>query len=381
MIIAMRICITRANKNAYSETFIRDQIEGLSRYTEVDTVYSGWMPEKSEDGKRLNTWLFWVCQKVIKKMSGKRVNYFSNYGLMRFLRTHKSEVVLANYGVAGACVFPACRKLNLPLVVHFHGFDATHRETLLRYGKQYRQMFRYASAVIAVSNEMKNRLIALGALPDRLYLNPYGIDTNIFPLCHPADNPPNFVSVGRFTPKKAPDLVIRAFHEVVLRYPEAHLTMVGGEDGLLSRCKSLAKELSLEKNIDFPGVLDRQQVSAVLSRARAFVQHSVTAADGDMEGTPVAVLEASTSGLPVVATKHGGIMDAVVDGETGFLVEEHDVKAMAEYMIKLIEYPALAREMGMKGRHHMEANYALERQISRLYGILGKAAGENRGHG
>jgi glycosyltransferase involved in cell wall biosynthesis len=338
------------------------------------------MPEKSEDGKRLSPWLFWICHKVIKKITGKRVNYFSNYGLLRFFRTQKTEVVLANYGVAGACVLAACRKLDLPLVVHFHGFDATHRKTLSSYEKQYREMFRYASAIIAVSNEMKNRLIGLGAQPDRLYLNPYGIDTQVFPLCHPADNPPNFVSVGRFTAKKAPHLVIQAFHQVVLRHPEARLTMVGGEDGLLHRCQLLAKELSLENNIVFSGILNRQQVSAVLSQARAFVQHSVTAADGDMEGTPVAVLEASTSGLPVVATRHGGIIDAVVHGETGFLVDEHDVDGMAQYMIKLIEYPAMAGEMGMKGRHYMEANYALERQISRLYGIVGKAAGEKRTH-
>lgn len=372
----MRICITRANKNAYSETFIRDQIKGLAHYAEIDTVYSGWMPERSEDGKRLSPFPFWVMHKIVKRITGNRRNFFSSYGLQRFFRDHHTHVVLANYGIAGACLYPVCRQLRIPLVIHFHGFDATHQSTLKKYGKEYKRMFLYAAAVIAVSNDMKNRLIALGAPAEKIYLNPYGIDIALFQPCDPSANPPNFISVGRFTPKKAPDLLIRAFHIVAQKYPEARLVMIGGDDGLLEICKSLVDQLSLKNNVHFAGILNSNQIRTILGDSRAFVQHSVTAPDGDMEGTPVAILEASASGLPVISTKHAGIKDAVIHGETGLLVDEHDVEKMAKYMIQMIEHPEMAKEMGQKGRTYIEQNYAQDIQVGRLFDILQKARSE-----
>ena len=100
------------------------------------------------------------------------------------------------------------------------------------------------------------------------------------------------------------------------------------------------------------------------------MQHSVRTAEGDCEGTPLGVLEASAAGLAVVSTRHGGIKEAVVDGQTGFLVEEGDVKAMAQRMLELAESPALAAAMGQKARQHMRANYAMEKRVAALAEII-----------
>jgi glycosyltransferase involved in cell wall biosynthesis len=108
----------------------------------------------------------------------------------------------------------------------------------------------------------------------------------------------------------------------------------------------------------------------------AFVQHSLTAPNGDTEGTPVGIMEASASGLPVVSTRHGGIPDAVIHEKTGYLVEEGDDKAMGQHMIKLCENPEHAREMGLAGRKHMQEHYEHSDQISKLYELAKIAAGE-----
>jgi glycosyltransferase involved in cell wall biosynthesis len=110
-----------------------------------------------------------------------------------------------------------------------------------------------------------------------------------------------------------------------------------------------------------------------MAGARAFVQHSVCTTYGDSEGTPVAVLEASAAGLPVVSTRHAGIQEAVIHQRTGFLVAERDVNAMEGYMSQLATDPGLAAALGTAGRKFVSENYSSERSISQLFGILEKA--------
>jgi glycosyltransferase involved in cell wall biosynthesis len=108
-----------------------------------------------------------------------------------------------------------------------------------------------------------------------------------------------------------------------------------------------------------------------MGKAQAFVQHSVEASDGDCEGLPVAILEAMGHGLPVVSTRHSGIPEAVSDGETGLLVEEHDVDGMADAMCALLEDPARAEAMGRAGRARVEAHFTHEKTAARLREIMG----------
>lgn len=92
----------------------------------------------------------------------------------------------------------------------------------------------------------------------------------------------------------------------------------------------------------------------------ALIQHSVTAVDGDMEGTPVIILEAAGAGLPIISTKHAGIQDVVIHGSTGFLVDEVAVKEMADFMIKILQEPDLARKMGDAGKQFIANNFTLK---------------------
>ena len=112
-----------------------------------------------------------------------------------------------------------------------------------------------------------------------------------------------------------------------------------------------------------------------MKRARAFVQHSIRPSSGDSEGTPVGVVEAGASGLPVVATRHGGIKDVVVEEETRLLVDEGDVDAMALHMTRLAADPSLAGHLGAAGRDRIAARYGMDARIELLWGILQDAAG------
>ena len=371
----MRICIARSQKNAYSETFIRDQIKGLAERADVIAIHSGRLPERDEEGRLLTPFLFWVLHKVVKTITGKRNNFFIHYGLKRLLIKNKVDVVLANYGLTGAHFVPVCSSLKIPLVVIFHGFDATKKQLLKKYKRPYQKMFSYAAAIIAVSNEMKNKLIEAGAPEEKITVIPYGINLAMFHPSSEKSSTPLFMAVGRFIAKKSPLTTIRAFHSVWRKHPGAKLVMIGGKNELYHSCMQLTHKLNLDNAVTFTGVLSPAAIAEWLRKAHVFLQHSVTAANGDMEGTPVGILEACASGLPVVSTLHGGIKDAVIHGKTGFLVPEHDEEGMARFMEYLIDNPSVAREMGNSAREHIEHNYDRNVQIAKLYELLNHAAG------
>lgn len=366
----MKICIARREKGRYSETFIRNQIEQLSQLAEVYPVYDGRLPQRAENGSLLAPTFIWLANNIVRAVTGKRNHYFGNYGLKQYLRTNKIDVVVAHYGMAGVHILPVCRSLGIPLVVHFHGFDATQKKVLDQYGSRYKRMFDQISAINAVSGEMRDKLISLGAREEIISVIPYGVNVNKFHSDISKKKMNTFLAVGRFTEKKSPMSTIRAFAKVKVQIPDVQLIMIGKKDLLYRECEALTKELGLEKDIEFTGIKTPDEIIQYMQEANVFVQHSVTAPNGDKEGTPNTVMEAAACQLPVVSTFHAGIPEAVIHDETGWLVKEHDVDEMARYMILLINDSQQALKMGEAGRRHIEQHYNLQIQIKKLFEVL-----------
>jgi colanic acid/amylovoran biosynthesis glycosyltransferase len=234
-------------------------------------------------------------------------------------------------------------------------------------------LFQHAAAIVAASEAMRGKLISLGAPAEKVHCNPYGVDCGEFVGGEPAKAPVRFIAVGRFVPKKRPDLTLRAFALLRRQYPGAALTIIG--DGpLLADCRVLTSELGIEGGVTFMGAQPATVVREEMRRARCFVQHSVEAPSGDSEGTPVSIIEAGATGLPVVSTRHAGIPGVVVDGETGFLVAEHDVEAMAQRMLDVARDPELAGRLGRAARRRVEAYFSIEGSVAELWKIIQSCA-------
>jgi len=124
--------------------------------------------------------------------------------------------------------------------------------------------------------------------------------------------------------------------------------------------------LHLDDSVTMLGVCNSDEISLRMRKARAFVQHSLVANSGDSEGMPVAIIEAQMSGLPVVATRHAGIPDVVINGETGFIIEEADVDGMADAMIKLAKDPMLAARLGTAARERAVTHFTINHHIEQL---------------
>jgi colanic acid/amylovoran biosynthesis glycosyltransferase len=295
---------------------------------------------------------------------------------MRAFRRADSHAVLVEFGNVAVQTLDACRRLRLPLIVHFHGFDVHSRSILERYGARYDELFQQAAALVVVSRTMEEALLALGAPRSKTHYVPNGVDPEQFVGAAPGESPPTFLSVGRFVEKKAPQLTIAAFASVSRAHPDARLRMIGS-GRLLGACRDLAQGLGLGDVVDFLETQSHDVVAEEMRRARAFVQHSVVAADGDSEGMPVSILEASAAGLPVVSTRHAGIPEIVVDGETGFLVEERDVPGMAKAMERLLADPSLATMLGENARRRVAEHLSMDASIARLWDVI-RGAGSAR---
>ncbi len=358
-----RIAVVTHKLDAYSETFIHAQIKFLP----ADMVlHGGLLPTMVGEKSILST--------NMKKMN--RITYFLykkeiftlEKAIIQLIKEKKINVVLAQYGPVGVAILPICKKANLPLVVHFHGFDASHFKTLQKYAAGYREMFEYAKAIIVVSEKMAEALKNIACPFNKLILNHYGVN-EIFFLAKPLYESDTFFAMGRFVEKKGPEFSIRAFAKVASQFPSARLYMAG--DGpLLESCKNLVAELSLSKSVFFPGIIKHEMVPGFMQKSIAFVQHSIVAESGDSEGTPVAIMEASAAGLPVIATIHAGIPDVILDGVTGILVPEKDIDKMADAMRQILSNKAFARNMGEAGRKRMLSKFTMDRYISLLQKVL-----------
>jgi colanic acid/amylovoran biosynthesis glycosyltransferase len=365
------LCIFSPVNNVYSETFIRNHIDWLPFHK---TILNGTeITNLSFADKPLlaPTWYNRIRKKMIAGPR-KKDHILEKDRLVSFLKSKGIQVVLAEYGHIGTIITGACARLRLPLVVHFHGNDASHRPTLELLQKEYGEMFQYASSIISVSHSMSERLKAMGAPADKIIYNCYGIDTSLFRESDNKWETPTFVAVGRFVEKKAPHLTVTAFAIAKKENPSIRLIMIGAGP-LLEICKQLVKAFRIEDSVEFAGVQSPAEVATTVSRSLAFVQHSVIDAEGGAEGTPLAILEAGACGIPVISTRHEGIKDIVIEDRTGILVDEFDVEGMAAAMKRLAADPGLAHAMGKQARSHVSANYNLTAHIDKLAEIINRS--------
>ena len=368
------ICVVKEGDLAVSETFIRAHIERLP--AEVTLVHS-W-PPLIADRPVLSQSLVQRAQRYLwRQVAGRDGSWDTTSAYMKAFRLSHAAAVLAEYGPAGVRVSEACRCLGIPLVVHFHGYDASRSDVLQTHLENYPRLFSQAAAIIAVSLAMQRKLISLGADPQKVHYNPYGVDCEMFSCGDPGSAPPSLLAVGRFVEKKAPQLTLLAFAEAKRRCPDARLRMIG-TGPLWGACQDLAIALGLSDSVTFLGAQPHPIVQKEMGQARAFVQHSVESASGDCEGTPVGILEAGARGLPVISTYHGGIPDVVIHGETGYLVAERDVSGMAEYMVAVLQRPSTARQLGQGARERIDTHFRMEKSIQRLWAIIETCIRGNR---
>jgi colanic acid/amylovoran biosynthesis glycosyltransferase len=283
-----------------------------------------------------------------------------------FLREHGVRAVLAEYLDIWLPFLPTFAQAGVRCVAHAHGYDVSVRLREEHWRSAYLD-YRGTAEVVTMSQCNRARLLDLGLAPEQVHVVPYGVDVPVA-QSRPHGDPVHVLAVGRLVGKKSPLTTLEACRRAVALGARLHLTVIG--DGPL-RDELQQAATAAELTVELPGARPHDEVLAAMRDADVFVQHSVTDdKSGDEEGLPVAILEAMAHGLPVVSTRHAGIPEAVVEGLSGFLVDEHDVDAMAEHLSVLAADPDLRHRFGAAGRQIVLDRFTWDAERAGLLAVL-----------
>jgi colanic acid/amylovoran biosynthesis glycosyltransferase len=300
--------------------------------------------------------------------------------LQRFSRLRSSgvrpDIVHCHFGTTAQRSLFARALWPVPFVASFYGADCS-RHRFTRQPGYYDALFGHADCVTGLSQHMEERLRSLGCPADRVGQHRIGVDPQQLPFRAreaPEDGRVRLLTVARLVEKKGVEFALRGIAQLPpdVRASLHYDIVAGGE--LRAELEALSGSLGLSAQVTFHGDADSAFVRRTLSDADLFILPSVTAEDGDQEGTPTVLMEASACGLPVVSTDHAGIPDVIPDGVTGVLVPERDPAAIARAVADLIGAPGRWAEMGRAGREHIERSYnirTLNVQLEELYEQVG----------
>lgn len=276
------------------------------------------------------------------------------------------------FGNAAVHLLPLLRRSPVPVVVSFHGSDVAGSMASPGYAEAVGEMFRLAALVPCRSGQLAEAVGRLGCPADKLRLMRTVLPPLPFvPRRPPADGAWRIVQAARLVPKKGIPTALRAFAEFVQTHPAATFTLAG-EGPLDSDLRRLAAELGLADRVRFTGFLDQDALQALFRESHIFFHPSETAG-GDVEGVPNALLEAMAGGLPVVATRHGGIPEVVTDGKTGLLCAERNHAALAGALLRLADSPDFFQELSEQAAISVKEQFSAERQIAAVEEIYRQA--------
>lgn len=289
------------------------------------------------------------------------------------LQTQRPALIHAHFGVEAVYGMRLAECLNVPLVTTFHGFDATlhgrelltsRKATWVQYWLNRGELKRGGALFIGVSQFVAARLARLGFPAARTRVHYIGVDTA--ELAAPvAGRAPIVLHVARLVEQKGTAFLLEAFAQIARKHPDAALVVIGAGPEQLKLVERTTT-LGISERVRWLGALPHSEVKRWHKKAAVFCLPSCTTASGATEGLGLALVEAAASGVPVVATRHGGIPEAVDDGVTGHLVAERNVGALAEGLDALLSSEALRCRMGEAGAAFARRRFDLHEQTRAL---------------
>lgn len=291
----------------------------------------------------------------------------------------RPDLVHAHFLTGGFDVLGSIRPLSCPVVVTAHGFDATWfgapprswRPDRWLHGLLRQRLVRAPVHFVAVSQFIRDQLVGLGAPPAFVHVVHTGVDCGRFVEPDSGRARSGILFVGRLVAKKGPLDLLEAVATLRAKGVAAPVQVIG--DGPL---RSELENYSVRHRLDirFSGACSREQVLEAMQSSALLCAPSATAPSGDREGFGMVLAEAQATGMPVVATKSGGIIDAVADDRTGLLVREGDPQALASALERCLTDGELYRRLSDAARPWVTERFDLRRQAARLEDLYDEVA-------
>ena len=301
------------------------------------------------------------------------------YAALPLLGKRSYDIIHGHFGPNGlkAAFLLEAGLLRGKLITTFHGYDVNVFPR--RYGfSVYRRLFIRGDFYTANTSFTTGRAIDLGCPPERIVTLPVGVSLAKFPFAErklERTGEIRILTVGTLIEVKGIEFGIRAVARLAHRRPMIRYQIVG--DGpLLRPLGELARKLAIADRVEFLGALPEDQLRECYRQTHIFMLPGVIARSGAQEGQGLVLVEAQASGIPVIATRVGGIPQTVLDGDSAFLVPQRDVDALASKIRYLIEHPQRWPEIGRAGRRHVERHFDIEKLNDRLVDIYRKVLDE-----
>ena len=295
--------------------------------------------------------------------------YRGEYQLLaNLLERRGADLMHIYFGHTSVHLLPFIECWNKPCTVSFHGADVMLKAESPDYATKLRKVFQSVPLVLARSRSLERRLIRLGCPPEKIRINRTGIPLAQFPMARratPLEGRWRFLQACRLIPKKGLTTCLRAFALFHRENPRAEL-LIAGKGPLQPALQTLAAQLGVTNHVHFTGFLSQKDLLELYHNCHVFLHPSEMPADENQEGIPNSILEAMATGMPVLATRHGGIPEAVEEGRCGVLVEERDYQALAAEMKKITRAPYSFAEMGALASESVTAHFEQRSQIAQL---------------
>ncbi len=284
------------------------------------------------------------------------------------LTVNRCHLLHIYFGNNGLFWLPLLRMRTIPTLVSFHGADVQVNVCSAAAKRLFRELFASCALVLARSDSLASALQELGCPSNKLRIQRTGIPLDTFRYFareRPKDGNWRLLQACRLIGKKGLELTLRAFARFLKRYPKAILT-IAGEGPLRGPLDKLATDLQLAHSINFAGFVDQPNLLNLYQNSDIFLHPSEQTPNGDREGIPNSLLEAMATGLPCIATLHGGIPEAITHLESGILVPESDLTGLENWLERLTADEDLRNSLGKRAARTIQEKFNLTVQIANL---------------
>jgi colanic acid/amylovoran biosynthesis glycosyltransferase len=291
--------------------------------------------------------------------------------LLKVVRAINIRLLHIYFGNNGVFWLPLLRKRAIPIIVSFHGADVAVGFNTPPGQRRLLQVFEAADLLLARSHSIRQSMIAAGCNPNKIRIQRTGIPGSDFQYkarSFPEDGRFRFLQACRLIEKKGVQVTLKAYAKFLRRWPNSRL-VIAGDGPLRGPLEQLAEQLDVRSQTEFTGFLTKEQLLKVYHESDIFVHPSETTPAGDNEGIPNSLLEAMATGLCSIATRHGGIPEAVEHLQNGILVEERDFEGVYSWMNRLAEDWPLAVGLGQQAAKTISQEFDSETQIQKLESV------------
>lgn len=370
----MRILYFSRDYGFYTTTFIRNEVEYFAQKYPVKYLCQKSYLKNEPDFLNVVRYQQPLLKKLLWK-TGLAANFYSSsysVEINKLITGFNPTVIHCHFGVEALMLIDNIDFKRYPIIIHFHGYDASQALNNNAYVKKLKRIFQFKNITPVTCNKFFADKLSkvLNISRDRFFVLNYGIDISFFqrkPI--QKNNYKTFIQISSLAVKKGHEYTLQAFGLFLSKTKYDCRLIIAGDGPRKSSLQKLANSLNIDDKVQFIGSITPAKAIELLSTADVFVHHSITAPNGDMEGMPNAILEAMAMELPVVSTCHSGIPELVEDGVNGFLVKEKDIHGYAKAMQKAVE-----AGLTSLNRHKIEKSFNLSSHNRLLDVIYSKIA-------